>query len=386
MTNRERALAILNYEPCDRMPIVHFGYWRETVKKWADEGHVTAEDGRDWQDGNLVDDRVSQALGFDFNWIQFFQPIKGNRALVPGIEERIIEVYPDGSRKVLNGNGVTLIEKEGGGSIPTEIDHMLKGRKEWEEVFLPRLQFVEERISKAEVHTPGGTVRFDEGGRDYLLSEDRDLPYGLYCGSLYGFIRDWMGLEGACYLEMDDPDLLDEMIQTLGDLSCRCAEAAIQTGVRFDYGHFWEDICYRNGPLVSPRVFEGKVGPQYKRVTELLGRHGVKIVSVDCDGLIDRLIPGWLGNGVNAMLPMEVGTWHASIEPWRKEFGRDLRGLGGMDKRVFSMDYAAVDREVERLKPLVDLGGYLPFPDHRIPPDAKRENIQYYCERMRSAF
>ena len=30
------------------------------------------------------------------------------------------------------------------------------------------------------------------------------------------------------------------------------------------------------------------------------------------------------------------------------------------------------------------LGGYIPCPDHRIPPDAKFENVQYYCDKMQN--
>ena len=36
--------------------------------------------------------------------------------------------------------------------------------------------------------------------------------------------------------------------------------------------------------------------------------------------------------------------------------------------------------------PLVDLGGYIPCPDHRIPPDAKYELVAYYCELFHKAF
>ncbi len=57
-----------------------------------------------------------------------------------------------------------------------------------------------------------------------------------------------------------------------------------------------------------------------------------------------------------------------------------------MDKRVFAADKQAVDAEIERLKPLVDLGGYIPCPDHRIPPDAKFGLTAYYCEAFRKAF
>ena len=43
------------------------------------------------------------------------------------------------------------------------------------------------------------------------------------------------------------------------------------------------------------------------------------------------------------------------------------------------------DQEIERLKPLMALGGYIPCPDHRIAPDAKFELVQYYCEKMQKA-
>jgi len=56
-----------------------------------------------------------------------------------------------------------------------------------------------------------------------------------------------------------------------------------------------------------------------------------------------------------------------------------------MNKNVFAQDYAAVDREIERLLPLIDLGGFIACPDHRIPPTAKWENVQYYCDRLRRA-
>jgi uroporphyrinogen decarboxylase len=86
------------------------------------------------------------------------------------------------------------------------------------------------------------------------------------------------------------------------------------------------------------------------------------------------------------MFPIEVGTWNASIAPWRKLFGRELRGVGGVNKHVFCADRSAIDKEIERIKPLVELGGYIPCPDHRLPIDARWENVQYYCEAMHQHF
>ena len=171
------------------------------------------------------------------------------------------------------------------------------------------------------------------------------------------------------------------MSRGLGDVYKR---QVLDTGAEFDYAHFWEDICFKNGPLVVPSIFDEYIGPHYKRITDLLHAHGVNIVSVDCDGMIDSLIPTWIENGVNTMFPIEVGTWGANIKPWRERYGEELRGVGGMNKTVFAQDYAAVDREVERLKELIALGRYIPCPDHRIAPDAKFENVQYYCDKMQN--
>jgi uroporphyrinogen decarboxylase len=86
------------------------------------------------------------------------------------------------------------------------------------------------------------------------------------------------------------------------------------------------------------------------------------------------------------MFPIEVGTWNASIELWRQQYGRELRGVGGVNKNVFSRDRAAVDAEIKRIEPLVAMGGYIPCIDHRIAPDAEWGLVRYYCERMREVF
>lgn len=369
MTHRDRFKAIMHYENYDRLPVLHFGFWDETLQKWRDEGRLKVEEIENIYDGSPAEMALSAKLGFDYNYYTCFQSTYG---LFPCFDERIIGVLPDGSRKVRNKDGVTIIEKDGAGSIPAEAGHLLTDRHSWEEHYLPRLQYAEERI--------------DFAALDSFMAAKRDMPVGLHCGSLFGKIRSWLGMVGASYLYADDEELYTEIINTIGTLCYSLAERILHTGVVFDFGHFWEDICFKNGPLVIPGVFRDKVGPHYRRITQLLCGHGIDIISLDCDGCIDSLLPIWLDNGVNTMFPIEVGTWRASITPWRVKYGKELRGVGGMDKVVFSKDYAAVDAEIERLKPLVGLGGFIPCPDHRIPPDAKWENVQYYADRMRKEF
>lgn len=383
MNNRGRVKAVLNYEHYDRLPIVLFGYWPETLQKWADEGHITREEQAAYCEGSWADVSIAKKLGFD---CEFYSLLIPSFFLYPPFDCEVLETLPDGSSKMRNTEGVVVLVKPGAAGIPSEFDHLLKGRKEWEEHYLPRLQFHPDRVNKSMVLVEHKWIPFGEGGSKYLASNERENLYGLHLGSLFGALRKILGVVGSSMLFAEDEALFDEMIQTMGDLCYKCTKMILETGARFDFAQFWEDICFKNGPLIIPSVFEEKVGPHYRRITDLVKNYGTNIITLDCDGWIDTLIPTWFKNGVNTMFPIEVGTWNGNLKPWREQYGRQLRGVGGMNKLVFAYDYAAIDAEVERLKPLVKLGGYIPCPDHRIPPDAKYENVQYYCQKMRETF
>jgi len=363
MNYKQKFHSVMNYEQNTDIPVVHFGYWYETVDKWKEEGHIDTDD---WG-------KVSAKLGFDFEYGDCFGFGIAN-VLHPQFEPEVIEKFPDGSVHERNYEGVIELRKPGIVSIPTEIGHTLTDRASWEEHYLPKLQFSKDRYDFANLKQQA----------------ERDAPIGIYGGSLYGVLRNWFGVVGLSYITVDDEELYDEMIAVLANLSYDLLKYALEKassmGVKFDYIHFWEDICFKTGPLVNPSVFAEKVGPYYKRITDLGKEHGIKIFSLDCDGLIDDLLPIWLENGVNTMFPIEVGTWEASIAPWREKYGKKCLGIGGMNKSVFAYDFKAIDAEIERLKPLVELGGFIPCPDHRIAPDAKWDNVRYYCDKMHKVF
>ena len=60
-----------------------------------------------------------------------------------------------------------------------------------------------------------------------------------------------------------------------------------------------------------------------------------------------------------------------------------MLGVGGMDKTALRVDKAAVDKEIERMKRLASLGGFIPCPDHRLMPGTKFELVQYYAEEIK---
>lgn len=384
MNNRERFLAVMNYQPYDRMPVVHFGYWRELLEKWASEGHISSADATNWQDGNTVNDELNKKLGWDFGFPTAFSPCGG---LKPVFEQEIIAELSDGSRHLRKNDGTVVLQVPGATSIPAEIDHLLKDRESWEKEYKWRLQWDENRILDANVKMPDGSyLKYRDGGSEQLMREDRQDILSLACGSAIGTIRNFVGVVGLSYMSFDEPELIKEMVETYCELNLKNTKYLLEAGFRPDFCIFWEDICFKNGPLVTPDFFAEVIVPQYQKFSSLLKSYGINFISVDCDGLIDELVPLWLDGGVNIMFPIEVGTWHASILPWREKYGKELRGVGGVNKHVMSMDRNAIDREIERLKPLIELGGYIPCPDHRLPPETEWDLVKYYIERLRETF
>ena len=365
MNSRERTLACLRFEALDRYPTVHFGFWRELLHEWAEQGHLSKEEADSYADGNAIDADLCQRLGFDHCWAGSFGP---NLSLDPSFAREVVREVSATERHVRNAEGVVELEVDGAVSIPAEIEHTLVDRASWENHYKWRLQWHPDRVAGIEQWQPPAQSR----------------PLGLFCGSLIGKVRNVLGITGLAYLGEDDPELLREIIDTCGALCLRCVEETLRRQDGFDFGAFWEDICFNHGPLVSPAFFAELVIPWYRKITTALRDHGIDLVSVDCDGCIDALLPHWLEAGVNIMFPIEVGTWGASIAPWRDRYGGAVRGVGGVRKQAFAEDRAAVDAEVERLRPLLALGGYVPCPDHRLPPGSDWDLIRYYNERLKA--
>ena len=368
MTNRERAMGILRYQSVDRMPAVHFGYWRELLAEWAEQGHIAKELVAAWGDGNQADRELDRLLGWDFNWSR---TVRCKGGLMPAFENTVLEELPDGTKRVLTEKGVIERIKPGLCSIPSEDDYLLKGRKEWEELFLPKLQFSPDRLDIQAIKK-----------RVELLGDE--APVGLHVGSVMGEIRDITTVMGMSYLMYDeDETLFAEIVDTYAELQYQCVKAMLELGIRFDFAHYWEDICFKSGPLLHPELFDELCAKHYKKRNELLRSHGIDLISLDCDGVTEKLQRTWLENGVNILFPIEIGVWGDQFEAARARFGTEQRGVGGMDKTALRKDKAAVDAELERMQRMAELGGFIPCPDHRLMPGTKFELVQYYAEKIK---
>ena len=370
MKNRDRAINILNFKHADRMPAVHFGYWNELLYEWADQGKIPRRLAEEWYDGGPADMELDKIIGWDFNW---YHTANANNGLFPQFERKVIEVLPDGTKRIIDGYGLIQRVKPGVVSIPSEDSYLLQDRKAFEELYLPKMQFSEERIDR------NYWEHFNEN-----VYDKTDVPIGLHLGSVMGDIRNMCSVIGMSYLMYDeDETLFADIVDTYADMQYKCAEAVLATGAKFDFAHYWEDICFNGGPLLSPEIFDEICAKHYKKRTDLCHRYGIDLISLDCDGVTEKLLPTWFENGVNIMFPIEIGTWGDQFEAARVKFGKGMRGVGGMDKTVFRNDKEAVDRELKRLRHLVSLGGFLPCPDHRLMPGSDLDLVKYYADEIK---
>ncbi len=92
---------------------------------------------------------------------------------------------------------------------------------------------------------------------------------------------------------------------------------------------------------------------------------------------------------VDRLPAVHFGYWGELLVEWAEQ-GKIPRELAEgnwdgsqMDKNAFRKDKAAVDAEIERMKRLVSLGGFIPCPDHRLMPGSKFELVQYYAEEIK---
>ena len=197
---------------------------------------------------------------------------------------------------------------------------------------------------------------------------------------MVGGIVHEMGFENYCIQLNEEPAMIEELLDARTDLALAILDKAVKD-VAFDMLWFWEDMAYRSGPYISPEMFERLAVPRYRRLADWYRSRGGEIVAVDSDGDVNLLIPGWIKAGINHIWPLEPFA-SMDVVALRKKYGQAFSMRGGIDKYVIAKGREAIDRELERVWPVVQEGGYIPHLDHMVP-DAPFENYCYYMEQKK---
>ena len=150
---------------------------------------------------------------------------------------------------------------------------------------------------------------------------------------VFGGLRWLLGDEECLVAFYTMPDLVHEIMDHLTSMYLTVFESVVKE-VRVDVIHIWEDMCGRQGPLISPKHWDEFMGPNYRRIKAFAEQHDIPLISVDTDGKPDLIIPSMMRAGVNYLYPMEVAAG-CDVNAMR-DTHPTLGMMGGIEKRVLA--------------------------------------------------
>lgn len=293
----------------------------------------------------------------------------------PKFEEKVLE--DRGEYELVQdhaGRSVLCFKGRRSGFMPEYVDHPVKDMKSWEENCKWRMN----------PETPTRDATLNQRIERVLqgVAEGKMVTQGLIGGYMY--LRSLIGPEELMYKFFDEPELIHDCMQTWLQL----AESVItkhQQHITLDEIFFAEDICYNNGPLISPDMMREFLFPYYQQLLTTVKRNQLDpsrhlYFQVDTDGYADPVIPVYQQLGMDAMSPFEVASGCDVVEIGKRF--PDLMMSGGIDKRILAQSKDDIDRMVDRIFPAMQKrGGYIPTCDHGVPAEVPYENYMHYRKR-----
>ncbi|MFH1905084.1 MAG: uroporphyrinogen decarboxylase family protein [bacterium] len=332
MKVRERFHKNLNFEPVDRSFFTETfpsQYWDKTLDRWHTEGLP--------KDINLI-----SHFGFDPLYSVFI-----NYSPQPEYERKILEDHKEIVKPIVSN------------------------MKEWNE-YSNRLKPSSERIK---------WQNYDKNLLEIKEEQKRDnCVIRLVLYGFFWFPRTLLGIEEHLMAFYDKPDLMNNMNEFVLGFNETMIDL-VSREVKIDCIMINEDLSYRSGPMLSPEMFDKFLLPFYKRFTSYIHDKGIPFVIVDTDGNFEALIPNFIEGGVNGFIPMEVQTG-MDVRKIRENYP-NLKLFGGIDKMKLFEGRRQIDKELERVKPVIKKGEYISGCDHQVPPQVSLADYKYYLAELR---
>ena len=348
-----------------------FGFY--SLDRWKEEGHMPVfsdpEQERRWMADTFgFEENGSCSLG-GLGWCE--------AAFEPEYEQKVLEDKGDYDLAQDHaGRKVLFFKGKRSGFMPEYVDHPVKDQKTWEEDVKWRMN-------------PASPERFDSAFSETMQKavdaarQGKVMIQSVIGGYMY--LRSLIGPLEMMYMFHDEPDLIHDCMETWLQL----ADAVIarhQQQVSLDEIFLAEDICYNHGSLISPDMMREFLFPYYQQLISNAKKRQLDPdrslrIQIDTDGNCIPVIDLYREIGMSYMSPFEVASGCDVVQ-----IGQDYPDLlmrGGVDKRVMAQGKEAIDREMDRILPVMfKRGGYMPVCDHGVPEEVSFENYLYYRKRV----
>ena len=350
MTSNERISRILSRKPVDRIGLFEH-FWGDTRKKWAEEGHLGA------------DEDPHDHFGYD---LQTCWPFTYVADL--DFEPEVLE-ETDETVLTRDGNGAVLRTHKLHNATPEHVDFAVTERAAWEELIKPRLTPDPRRIN----------FEAYRAARDAARNADR-----FFCWSgvnVFELMHPVCGHEHMLVGMALDPDWVRDMASTFAELTIALQEILFAQEGYPDGIWYYEDMGFKERPFMSPAMYREIIQPCHRLTFDHAKAHDLPVIVHSC-GYVAPLVPGLIEAGIDCLQVIEVKAGMDLLELHR-DYGDRLSFMGGIDVRtLYTNDRSDVDRELETKIPTVKNGfGYVLHSDHSIPNTVEYDTYRYFVDR-----
>jgi hypothetical protein len=385
MTPRERFRKAMNFERADAIPWTE-NFYVETVNRFFAEGLPAHEiTVIDWQLEGYTLLNWPAFIGFDPN--SYFGCINLHGCMVPvdvgpipRFKQRKIGENSKYEEFLMESGARSRIPKKGTRettwyAMPQFYSFPVSDKNSWERY--------KERLN------PDDPKRYpkdwDPDAYSEVLDQYQTGPTCLAMTGFYGFGAQLMGIPNFNIAFYKNPELIRDMVSHWEHFTIESTKEAVETlRDRIDMIFWWEDMCEKHGPNISPKLYKEFLLPHYKRVTGFLNKNNIHRIMMDSDGNTKPILDLVIEAGITGHWPLEVNSG-MDVRALSKQYGKKLFLVGNLDKREIAKGGEAMRKEVDSKLPLMkEFGGYIAGLDHLVPIEFTFQRFKEYADYIKT--
>ena len=191
-------------------------------------------------------------------------------------------------------------------------------------------------------------------------------------------VEGWQDFVSLIDQIMENPGFVIDFMVRFGEFAARVFSLAAER-LEIDAVYIIEPLGGKYGILIAPDLYETLVLASYQPLLSAVKTWGIKNIIFLTYSNIFRLIPKLLDRGISCLWVYETDAEEMDYLFLRKQFGRDLRLIGGIDLNILRQEKRKINEYLERnTQALLADGGYIPMLNGRVRTDIPLENYQYY--------
>lgn len=225
----------------------------------------------------------------------------------------------------------------------------------------------------------------EEAAQLYNFTEYSLVGHRPVYGNAWEMSRFLLGMEKTLLMTVKDKVLFEAFFDKMSDVLDGFYDAFLnEVGPFIQIVEMAEDLGTNNGPMFNPKFYKEVMWRYHRRTIEKIKNKAPHVkIMLHCDGAIRRFIPHLIDAGFDILNPIESDLIGMDPAGLKRDFGKDLVFMGGVDvKKVLTKgNRRDIQREIRRrVREMGQGGGYILAPSHNFGNDVPLENLLAFFE------